>query len=456
MPASYLMSWESKSRRWWKQYKGRRYVVSCRQLGAPETKEGSYQAANAWWQAQKAAIDAERPADPHASAIVELTRRRDWLARHGDQEERELYDAEIARVTELGEKDDPFPVGNLEGLERHRRISQLARDLAIWQDRFRWERPDSVPVEKTLGAMASRFLELSASSVSGGELSASEYDLAYRCVGHFVEWIGPANDPSAITPDRWEAYFLSLRSKITSRSRSREYVKKDWRYAKLFIEWLASIDKLAAPKNLHGRRYKFGETRTAIETFTPDEVRLLVEGATGQLKLHLVLMLNCGFYQSDISDLRHDEVDRDHGTITRQRSKTRRHGDKVPTVSYKLWSCTLELMNKHRSQHPALVLTMLSGKPWVEANIQGNRVKSRRDGIKSNLVHLQKRLGVTKPLKSFRKTSSSMLDGHGEFSRYAQFFLGHSGRTVAERHYVKPNQGQFDRAVDWLRRQYGF
>jgi integrase len=422
----------------------------------PETKEASYQAANNWWQARKSAIDAESPPHPHAWAIAELTRRRDWLARHGDHEGRELLDAEIVRVTELGEGDDPYPVKDFEGWEGQRRMAQIARDLAVWQDRFRWERSDSVPVENTIGALSARFLELSASRVSGGELSASEHDLACRCVGHFVEWIGPGNDPSAITPDRWEAYFLHLRSMISGGSHSREYVKKDWRYAKVFIEWLASMEKMAALKNLHGRRYKFGETPAAIETFTPNEVRRLVEGATGQLKLHLLLMLNCGFYQSDISDLRQDEVDWDHGTITRQRSKTRRHGENVPTVSYRLWPCTLGLMKKHRSQHPVLALTTLSGKPWVEENVLGSRVKSRRDGIKSNFVHLQKRLGLTKPLKSFRKTSSSMLDGHGEFSRYAQFFLGHSGRTVAERHYVKPNQGQFDRAVDWLRQQYGF
>ena len=49
MPATYLMALEPTRRRWWKQYRKTRYVVSCRQLDAPETKEGSYQAANAWW-----------------------------------------------------------------------------------------------------------------------------------------------------------------------------------------------------------------------------------------------------------------------------------------------------------------------------------------------------------------------------------------------------------------------
>ena len=57
MPAAYLMGWEPTRRRWWKQYRNTRYVVSWRQLDAPETKEGSYQAANAWWLAKKAEVD---------------------------------------------------------------------------------------------------------------------------------------------------------------------------------------------------------------------------------------------------------------------------------------------------------------------------------------------------------------------------------------------------------------
>ena len=35
MPAAYLMAWEPTRRRWWKQYRGTRYVVSCRQLERP-------------------------------------------------------------------------------------------------------------------------------------------------------------------------------------------------------------------------------------------------------------------------------------------------------------------------------------------------------------------------------------------------------------------------------------
>ena len=57
MPASYEMSWIAKLRRWSKMYRGKRYIVSCRQLGTPETKEGSYKAANDWWRQKLAEIE---------------------------------------------------------------------------------------------------------------------------------------------------------------------------------------------------------------------------------------------------------------------------------------------------------------------------------------------------------------------------------------------------------------
>ena len=58
------MSWEPKNARWWKMYRRKRYIISCRQLHAPPTKEGSYKEANAWWQAKQAEIDGQQPRIP--------------------------------------------------------------------------------------------------------------------------------------------------------------------------------------------------------------------------------------------------------------------------------------------------------------------------------------------------------------------------------------------------------
>src|SRR5690349_5508451 len=50
MPRDYLMSWEGAPNfRWVKMRNGVRYKVTCTELKAPRTKEGSAAAANAWW-----------------------------------------------------------------------------------------------------------------------------------------------------------------------------------------------------------------------------------------------------------------------------------------------------------------------------------------------------------------------------------------------------------------------
>lgn len=100
MPARFDMSWEPKCRRWWKQFRGHRYVVSCRQLKAPGTKLGSYQYANAWWKKKRAEILGQ--AAPHPfSDYLDLLENRLLLARHDGHHVRELT-REIKRVRNGG------------------------------------------------------------------------------------------------------------------------------------------------------------------------------------------------------------------------------------------------------------------------------------------------------------------------------------------------------------------
>src|SRR5262245_13761954 len=79
MPTPELMTWvpprsDRPGGRWTRMHKGKAYWVSCRQLNAPNTKEGSILAANAWWRAKQAQIDAQgirRPA-PQESVLNTL------------------------------------------------------------------------------------------------------------------------------------------------------------------------------------------------------------------------------------------------------------------------------------------------------------------------------------------------------------------------------------------------
>src|SRR5208337_356959 len=85
--------------------------------------------------------------------------------------------------------------------------------------------------------------------------------------------------------------------------------------------------------------------------------------ATERTRLYLLLMLNTGMTQKDIADLTPIEVNLTHGWIERRRSKTKK-SENTPTIKFKLWNTTLELLRKHHSQDdPDRILTNEDGRP---------------------------------------------------------------------------------------------
>ena len=81
--------------------------------------------------------------------------------------------------------------------------------------------------------------------------------------------------------------------------------------------------------------------------------------------------------------------------------------------------------------------------------------RSKVDAIKSNYVHLQRKMKLDYPMKLFRKTSATLLEKEHSDS-IVTMFLGHAPNTVASRHYSAPNPTKFDAAVMGLRIEYGF
>src|SRR5438309_1379458 len=79
---NYLMTYVPARKGWMKQYKGKTFAISCKQLGCPPGKEGSWQAANLWWESKQKEFDqleaanAPPPPPPKTVVVEELER---WL-----------------------------------------------------------------------------------------------------------------------------------------------------------------------------------------------------------------------------------------------------------------------------------------------------------------------------------------------------------------------------------------
>ena len=86
---------------------------------------------------------------------------------------------------------------------------------------------------------------------------------------------------------------------------------------KQFISRLGELGLIPLPGNIRSRRFKFGDGPKAVERLGLGDVKTPAARAPrfpDRTKLYVLLCLNCGMYQSDISDIGEDEVDWTAGT----------------------------------------------------------------------------------------------------------------------------------------------
>ena len=224
--------------------------------------------------------------------------------------------------------------------------------------------------------------------------------------------------------------------------------------ARTWVRWLVEQNKITTPpRNLASKEFNFHAASGAVQTWTIAEVRRVIGAARGKLKLALLLQLNTGMNQVDVSDLLDSEVDWKAGRVTRKRSKTRKKKN-VPTVSYQLWPETFALLKQYRSGSERVLLTK-SGLPFVRKEMVDGKSK-RADSFRSLYLALARALAFDKPMKELRKTSASLLESHKDYGRFTSLFLGHAPTTIKDKHYAAPPQTLFDEAVLWLGKQFGF
>jgi integrase len=432
-----LMTWREDSKRWVKTHNKKEYVVSCRQLGAPRTKEGSRQAANEWWEGKLIELEGQPP--PEADGLLTLPAMSDIL------DGKKSLPADGARI-DLEEwlphlNGKPFPEGFAPKFrERAEALLNSLSDVA-----------DDTSFAGTISAFCQRkqaFVETNARSVGWFAAITSHLKI-------FAEWAGKNRPVSAISATLLEDFHTYLLSRSDL---SADYKRDIIGTAKQYIRWLWKRGLCDLPRNIDDRDLSFKKSIHAIKTFDVAELMNLVNAANDRLKLCMLLMANCGMQQTDISDLRQDEVDWQVGRIRRRRSKTAKHDD-VPVADYKLWPETFALLKQQRSDDPVRVLLNENGKPLKQTGLT-DKGHTNNDNIKSAYMRLLRdQLKIPeaqrKPLKLIRKTSASLLERHRDFGRYAQYFLGHSPRTIAEKHYVQPSIDNFDEALSWLREHYG-
>lgn len=504
------MSWEGEPHfRWSKMYRGVRYRIRCGDLKTPPpwTKDSTASAANLWWKAKNCEIDALHCPTPHLDPTSRLLRGTlettplDDLREIADRGraaadlidllDHAACDGDVERTADgvfIGRMDateelvgrlldgQPVPLDGLDRGLRGRPLEEARRVELVGRLTARLA-PDVVKDhDRTIRGQIEAWLRLKEAAVGAGEIDPGRYGAYKATAAIFRNWIGGEKEVTAITPAKLEEFHAWLLTQVSTRKQwmragdrrqthgapgySTDYAASILHTTKMLVARLADHGLVSCPPSVF-RKLKISKKRGNIQTFTVTEVRALLTGCDGhaeRTKLYLLLCVNCGFYQSDISDLVDSELDWQAGTITRSRSKT----PDGPVVTFPLWPETLDLLKRHRNTNQSLktddggvrVLVTAKGGPLVPSTLENGKHR-KTDTIQSAYRRLVARLEVPrKALKLLRKTSASLLEKHDVYGRYAQYFLGQSPRTQAENHYVVPSKEKFFAAVAWLREQY--
>lgn len=506
MPRKCILTWQPGSGdrpgRWRKKYKGR--VIYCGH-GNSKSDIESYKKAVSVWEAEKRRIDAEIASQPkenhqeYEDALRDWDRVLQWCQTHGDLANAALAREKISQLQQRLESDSPPPLVygdqfwdsfdlpekfletiaamvsypgsatppnpssrstvNPKELKGGRDIfiSSKESKREIWYDRLKVQAETPEEPENTVQAHLDAYLNQEQLRVDAGRLSASRFTSKRNHLLRFRDWIGSRTPITSIDGRRIQDFHQHLLTQIAENSLAQDTAHDRLVDTKSFVRWLWQMDFLESlPRNLErgSNALVIGKKVSAPDAFSIREIKSFLKEATGRPRLYILLMLNCGMYQTDISNIRHDEVNWRTGTITRKRSKTKKHAS-VPVVCYKLWKETLQLLREYREKKGELVLLNTDGSPLVVRGIKPNGDPTTNDAITNSLKPVREKIKIHKPAKLFRKTSASLIKSNSEFRGLEDLFLGLSPNSISDRHYAKVPTELLAEATAWLAKQYG-
>ncbi len=510
MPRKYELTFQrgtdGRSGRWKKFYRGKAHYMGA---GRSKSDLESYRTALEAWKKLKVQLDAELIPVPRAydSDYDEVIREWElvlaWSVQHGASEEAVVAREKLVELRARREKLRQLPVTHHDRLWSRMRPApeelQKIADIALarqgesldafreammkrsyipmttpkegaayaidrvdpfqkaeieWQDRLANQSKIIASADtRSLGGWVQAFLAKEQQRVNAGELSASRFAAVRGTLFYFRDWAGAAMDASSISGQTLSRYHSHLLDLVGSNTCSSTYAKGRMVSLKTFIRWLWGQDIIESlPKNIDSRELQFTRRIVTPETMTNDEVRALLSGTNSLLRLCILLGLNCGMTQKDISDLLDRDVDWKEGRITRKRSKTSSH-EGVPVVSYKLWPETLHLLRELRSGTEVVLLTP-KGARLMQYVLNQNGSLNKIDSIKPLYLRECERLSLKKPFKLLRKTSATLINSNPQSRGLDQLFLGHAPSSIAEQHYVATSKSALDGALEWLRDEY--
>ena len=254
----------------------------------------------------------------------------------------------------------------------------------------------AVPESRKLNHHIEKFFEAKKQECKLGNIQAGRLKKIISTIDSYRKWspIINGNVDRIGTKEHIESYYSFLVQQVLAEEIKPKYARDLFGDFKMLVYWLVNEEVLKEnPRclQLKSNKYVFPKTTQKPKIIPLPLVRQVLEAANAnpRLKLCILLTLNCGFGASEIGKLTKDEYNPSTGRITHKRYKTEKF-DNVPTVCYKLWAETKELLDqeianrKKYPQHPAsaeLLLVNSNGMPlWNDSMVRFSIQNHHRRG----------------------------------------------------------------------------
>ena len=106
-----------------------------------------------------------------------------------------------------------------------------------------------------------------------------------------------------------DRFFEHLQSQVDREELSPYTARDRLQCLKQFVGWAVDQERIPPLRVVKSKDFSITVPQQKVITFTDDEVGLLLTNASESTRLYLLLMLNCGMTQADISDLEQEKVD---------------------------------------------------------------------------------------------------------------------------------------------------
>ena len=311
-----------------------------------------------------------------------------------------------------------------------------------------------VPESKQLDYHIDRFIAAQQRRHKEGKISAGRFGKIVTTTESYRKWKDTTNVKNVdkiATKEHIDAYNRSLSDRMIAGEIKPEYANNLFGAFTMLIDWLVNDEVLkASPVCLQQKckNYTFPVTHQQPKIVSLELIHKIMEAANPRLKLCILLTLNCGFGASEIGQLRKEEYDQIEGRITHKRCKTQKSNN-VPTVTYRLWDRTKELLDQtiaemekipRSSESANFLLVNAKGKPlWSEYVNEGKSKKSDNIGndFERLMSKLEKDLDISEvTYYQFRKTAASFIYNEPRYRGFNDLWLAHAPRSVADRHGV--------------------